>query len=39
MDLYWRKEVVDDFAGYAAARAARRDIARPRLKIARFAIQ
>ena len=39
MDLYWRKEVADDFAGYALRELRGDDMRETRLKIARFAIQ
>jgi len=39
MDLYWRKEVADDFAGYALRELRGDDMRATRLKIARFAIQ
>jgi 4-hydroxybenzoyl-CoA reductase subunit beta len=38
MDLYWRKEVADDFAGYALRELRGDDMRATRLKIARFAI-
>ena len=37
MDLYWRKEVADDFAGYALRELRGDDMRATRLKIARFA--
>src|SRR6185503_16047561 len=38
MDLYWRKEVADDFAGYALRELRGDDMRATRLKIARFAV-
>jgi 4-hydroxybenzoyl-CoA reductase subunit beta len=38
MDLYWRKEVADDFAGYALRELRGDDMRATRLRIARFAI-
>jgi 4-hydroxybenzoyl-CoA reductase subunit beta len=38
MDLYWRKEVADDFAGYALRELRGDDLRETRLKIARQAI-
>ena len=38
MDLYWRKEVADDFAGYALRELRGDDMRETRLKIARFAV-
>jgi 4-hydroxybenzoyl-CoA reductase subunit beta len=38
MDLYWRKEVADDFAGYALRELRGDDMRAMRLKIARFAV-
>jgi 4-hydroxybenzoyl-CoA reductase subunit beta len=35
MDLYWRKEVTDDFAGYALRELRGDDMAATRMKIAR----
>ena len=35
MDLYWRKEVADDFAGYALRELRGDDLRETRLKIAR----
>ena len=37
MDLYWRKEVADDFAGYALRELRGDDMRQTRLRIARFA--
>jgi 4-hydroxybenzoyl-CoA reductase subunit beta len=37
MDLYWRKEVADDFAGYALRELRGDDLRETRLRIARFA--
>jgi 4-hydroxybenzoyl-CoA reductase subunit beta len=36
MDLYWRKEVADDFAGYALREVRGDDLRETRLRIARF---
>ena len=36
MDLYWRKEVADDFAGYALRELRGDDVRGTRLRIARF---
>ena len=36
MDLYWRKEVADDFAGYALRELRGDDMRETRLRIARF---
>jgi 4-hydroxybenzoyl-CoA reductase subunit beta len=36
MDLYWRKEVADDFAGYALREVRGDDMRATRLRIARF---
>jgi len=38
MDLYWRKEVADDFAGYALRELRGDDMRETRLRIARFAV-
>ena len=38
MDLYWRKEVADDFAGYALRELRGDDMREIRLRIARFAV-
>jgi 4-hydroxybenzoyl-CoA reductase subunit beta len=38
MDLYWRKEVADDFAGYALRELRGDDMRETRLKIARFTV-
>jgi 4-hydroxybenzoyl-CoA reductase subunit beta len=38
MDLYWRKEVADDFAGYALRELRGDDLRETRLKIARQAL-
>ena len=38
MDLYWRKEVADDFAGYALRELRGDDMRETRLKTARFAV-
>jgi len=38
MDLYWRKEVADDFAGYALRELRGDDMRAERLKIARFMV-
>jgi 4-hydroxybenzoyl-CoA reductase subunit beta len=38
MDLYWRKEVADDFAGYALRELRGDDLRETRLKIARFTV-
>ncbi|MSQ64072.1 MAG: 4-hydroxybenzoyl-CoA reductase [Betaproteobacteria bacterium] len=38
MDLYWRKEVADDFAGYALRELRGDDMRATRLRIARFAV-
>ena len=38
MDLYWRKEVADDFAAYALRELRGDDMREQRLKIARFAV-
>jgi 4-hydroxybenzoyl-CoA reductase subunit beta len=38
MDLYWRKEVADDFAGYALRELRGDDMREMRLKIARFTV-
>jgi len=37
MDLYWRKEVADDFAGYALRELRGDDMRETRLRIARYA--
>jgi hypothetical protein len=36
MDLYWRKEVADDFAGYALRELRGDDLRGVRQRIARF---
>jgi hypothetical protein len=36
MDLYWRKEVADDFAGYALRELRGDDMRAVRLRTARF---
>jgi hypothetical protein len=38
LDLYWRKEVVDDFVGYALREVRGDDVSATRLKIARQAL-
>jgi 4-hydroxybenzoyl-CoA reductase subunit beta len=38
MDLYWRKEVADDFAGYALRELRGDDMRETRLRIARYAV-
>ncbi len=38
MDLYWRKEVADDFAGYALRELRGDDMRATRLRIARYAV-
>ena len=38
MDLYWRKEVADDFAGYALREVRGDDMRETRLRIARYAV-
>ena len=38
MDLYWRKEVADDFAGYALRELRGDDLRETRLRIARQAL-
>jgi 4-hydroxybenzoyl-CoA reductase subunit beta len=38
MDLYWRKEVADDFAGYALRELRGDDMREIRLRIARYAV-
>lgn len=38
MDLYWRKEVADDFAGYALRELRGDDMRGTRLRIARYAV-
>jgi len=38
MDLYWRKEVADDFTGYALCELRGDDMRETRLRIARAAI-
>jgi CO/xanthine dehydrogenase FAD-binding subunit len=38
MDLYWRKEVADDFAGYALRELRGDDMRETRLRIARQAV-
>ena len=38
MDLYWRKEVADDFTGYALRELRGDDMRETRLRIARSAI-
>jgi 4-hydroxybenzoyl-CoA reductase subunit beta len=38
MDLYWRKEVADDFAGYALRELRGDDVRAERLKIARLVV-
>jgi hypothetical protein len=38
MDLYWRKEVADDFAGYALRELRGDDMRETRLRIARFTV-
>ena len=38
MDLYWRKEVADDFAGYALRELRGDDMRAIRLRIARHAV-
>ena len=38
MDLYWRKEVADDFAGYALRELRGDDMRATRLRVARFAV-
>jgi 4-hydroxybenzoyl-CoA reductase subunit beta len=38
LDLYWRKEVVDDFVGYALREARGDDMSATRMKIARQAL-
>ena len=38
MDLYWRKQVADDFAGYALRELRGDDMRETRLKTARFAV-
>ena len=38
MDLYWRKEVADDFAGYALRELRGDDMRAVRLRIARYAV-
>ena len=38
MDLYWRKEVADDFAGYALRELRGDDMREVRLRVARFAL-
>jgi hypothetical protein len=38
MDLYWRKEVADDFTGYALRELRGDDMRETRLRIARAAI-
>ena len=35
MDLYWRKQVADDFAGYALRELRGDDVSQVRLKVAR----
>ena len=38
MDLYWRKEVADDFAGYALRELRGDDVRETRLRIARYIV-
>ena len=38
LDLYWRKEVVDDFVGYALREVRGDDVSATRLRIARQAL-
>jgi 4-hydroxybenzoyl-CoA reductase subunit beta len=38
MDLYWRKEVADDFAGYALRELRGDDMRETRLRVARYAV-
>ena len=38
MDLYWRKEVADDFAGYALRELRGDDMRATRLRVARYAV-
>jgi CO/xanthine dehydrogenase FAD-binding subunit len=38
MDLYWRKEVADDFAGYALRELRGDDMREVRLRTARYAV-
>jgi hypothetical protein len=38
MDLYWRKQVADDFVGYALRELRGDDMRETRLRIARAAI-
>jgi 4-hydroxybenzoyl-CoA reductase subunit beta len=38
MDLYWRKEVADDFAGYALRELRGDDLRATRLRVARYAV-
>jgi 4-hydroxybenzoyl-CoA reductase subunit beta len=38
MDLYWRKEVADDFAGYALRELRDDDMRETRLRVARYAV-
>ena len=38
MDLYWRKEVADDFAGYALRDLRGDDMRETRLRVARYAV-
>jgi 4-hydroxybenzoyl-CoA reductase subunit beta len=38
MDLYWRKEVADDFAGYALRELRGDDMRETRMRIARYAV-
>ena len=38
MDLYWRKEVADDFAGYALRELRGDEMRETRLRIARHAV-
>ena len=38
MDLYWRKEVADDFAGYALRELRGDDMRETRLRVARHAV-
>ncbi|MNC90855.1 xanthine dehydrogenase subunit XdhB [compost metagenome] len=38
MDLYWRKEVADDFAGYALRELRGDDMRQTRLRVARYLV-
>ena len=38
MDLYWRKEVADDFAGYALRELRGDDMRETRMRVARYAV-